>query len=139
MPAEKERDQSIQNVAVLMDDLDGGKFRNAATKEFADMMLFLRDYAMDNSRKAKGKFTIKLNVTVEKDGLVAIDPEVEVRQPKPMRGRDSYFVTRSGGLSRHNLKQQELFAAGRLREVPHDPSTGEVREPGAAAQGDKTT
>jgi hypothetical protein len=133
----EETEQSIINMAVLLNDMDGGRFRDESTREFSAMLKFLRDYAADNSRKAKGRLTLKFNVTVEKDGLVRLDPDIEVKQPKPLRGADSYFVTKTGGLSRHNLKQQELFAQRRLREVPHDPVTGEVREPdSAAAQGE---
>ena len=130
-----EKNQGVENIGVVLADLDRGRFLGECTKRFAEMMLFLRDYAMDNKRRAKGRMTMKVNVTVDDSGLACLDPEVEIRQPKPLRAGEAYFIDKRGGVTRNNPRQQELFGGG-LREVPHDPNTGEVREPGARSQGE---
>jgi hypothetical protein len=122
-----EREQSIQDFACLLNELDGGKLRDEASKKFADLMQYLHAYALDVHGRGKGCITLKLRACVDHTGIVSLDGEVEAKQPKPLRGQDSFYVTKRGGLSRNNPKQVELP----LREVKHDPHTGEVREPGA--------
>ena len=123
-------DAGIHDFAFLLNDLNEGKLRDEASKSLTDMLAFLRDYAVDTRGKAKGKLLLRLNVSVEQNGLVTLDGEVETKQPKPLRGQDNYYLTKRAGLSRSNPRQQELPG---VREAPR---AAEVREPGAKAQGE---
>ncbi len=124
-------DQSIQDIAVLLNDFDGGKFRNECSKEFAELLTKLRDRAIDTTLIARGKVTIVLSLAVEPNGMAKIEGDVTVKAPKPLRGADHFYVSRNGkGLSRNNPKQPELplRAVGAPAEPP--------RAPGAVAEGE---
>ena len=126
-----EREQSIQDFACLLNEIDDGKLRDEASKSLSELLLYLHAQALDKSTMVKGKLSLSLTVSVDKKGMVAILGDITVKQPAPLRGIDNFYLSRNGkGLSRSNPKQQSLP----LREVGKAVET--PREPGVKAQGD---
>lgn len=126
-----DQEQNIQDIAVLLNTFDGGKFRNECSKELSELIAKLHARAIDTSFIAKGKITLVLSVGVEPNGMAKLEGDVVTKAPKPLRGADHFYVSRNGkGLSRSNPKQPELplRAVGAPAEPP--------RAPGAVAGGE---
>jgi hypothetical protein len=119
-------DQSIHDLAVLLNELNEGKLRDEATRELTGLLGYLLAYALSVNKSAKGSFALKLNVSVNPKGLVTLDGEIAVKQPKALMGGDCFFLTQKNGLSRSNPKQPQLpFRAVETAPLI-DPETGEV-------------
>jgi len=121
-----EREQSIHDVGVLLAEMNEGRLRDEASRLATELLGYLHQHALTVSGKAKGSLTLKLNFAVDNRGLVTIDGEATVKQPKPLLGGDCFFITKKNGLSRTNPKQPQLpFRAVEAAPL-HDPATGEV-------------
>lgn len=103
----------ITNFGVLLNELNEGAVIDELSQDLSDVLDQLRERAIQTSGKVKGKIVLKLDIQVTSAGLITIDPDVETKVPKPLRKQDSFHLTRGGGLSRKNERQQELP----LREV----------------------
>lgn len=122
-----EKEQSIHDFAVFLNELSEGRLRDEASRQLTELIAYLHSHALTTSGTGKGSITLKLNLAVDNRGLVTVDGETVVKQPKPLLGGDCFFVSRKGnGLSRTNPKQPQLpFRAVEAAPL-HDPATGEV-------------
>lgn len=119
-------DQSIHDLAVLLNEMNEGRLRDEATRELTALLGYLQAHSLSVNKAAKGALTLKLNVSVDPRGLVSLDGELAVKQPKPLLGGDCFFLTKKNGLARSNPKQPQLpFRAVEAAPL-HDPETGEV-------------
>ena len=105
--------------AIMM--LDEGTVVSDCNDALAKLLKELGDYAYHYA-KAKGTFTLKLNVSLDDNGTADIKAEVVTKAPKVMRPRTVAWVTKEGKLAKSNPKQLEL---GQIRVVPN---TGIRRE-----------
>lgn len=125
-------EQSIHDIAILLNEMNDGRLRDEASRLLTELLGYLHQHALNVSGKAKGSLSLKLNFAVDNKGLVTLDGEMAVKQPKPLLGGDCFFITKRNGLSRSNPKQTQLpFRAVAAPEPPravaHDEN-GEVAE-----------
>jgi hypothetical protein len=75
--------------------------------------------------KAKGKLTLVLSILHEAKGLVTIDAEIKIAEPRRARARSIFFTTPGGNLSLEDPRQQKLplrdvGGKGAERDAPAD-------------------
>lgn len=117
-----DKDEGSRSFAHTLQQLGDGTFHAECSEKFHAFLKTLSSHADDVS-KAKGTFTITLGVLVE-DNVVTIDPDLKVKEPKPLRRRGRFWLTAGHNLTPENPKQQKLP----LTEVPA-PKTRTVEIP----------
>lgn len=109
-------DDSMSDFNVVLSQISGGALRDELSDTLRDALLQLEQRALGTSKVAKGALTLKMTLAVEPNGLVCVDGDVLTKLPKPLRQQDHFHLTKSGGLSRKNQRQQEL----QFKEVMND-------------------
>jgi hypothetical protein len=88
--------------------VEDGKLHHDLTEGVAELVTALRDTADAVGGKPKGKLTLTLDFTLDRDTM-EITGDLQVKKPKIQRGRSIFWTMPGGGLSRMNPKQRELF------------------------------
>jgi len=117
--------ENALNFTGVFSAMSNGSFRDEVDKELGDFSRELHDRA-DNARRAvRGKIVIELNVEIEPNGLMAIEPNVTTKLPKKNRELSSFWMS-DKGIVLNNPRQGDLY--GRLME--HEGGRSEMREVG---------
>lgn len=116
-------DDSMSDFNVVLSQISGGALRDELSDTMRDALLQLEQRALGTSKVAKGTLTLKMVLAVEPNGLVCVDGDVITKLPKPLRQQDHFHLTKTGGLSRKNQRQQEF----QFKEIVNDV-TEVVRE-----------
>ena len=119
---EKDPKEGARSFAFMLHHINDGGFHSELSETLQKVIAQLRDHAEAHT-VGKGSMTIKLNFTVEKDGIVSVDTDVATKLPKEKRGRSVFWTTEGNNLTAENPRQQRLpirdVSAPVTREVPN--------------------
>lgn len=105
--------------------------RGAMNADLSDALAELVQTITEVGGKAKGSLTLKLDVSLNKDGYsVTVSDEIVLKLPKKETPSSLFFFDEHGNVSRNNPRQQELP----LRAVDSD---GVINDNDAAAAAGK--
>lgn len=117
----QEETTAAKPLSFVLGILEDGQFAPEAAEKLRELTMKMREHAENNGGKAKGSFTIMLELEVT-NGFLGITPKMEARAPRARRKSSLVFMTRDGGVSLDNPQQLSLLGP---RSVP---AAQEVRE-----------
>lgn len=127
----KGTDTGIKGMAVLLTKLDEGGYEREASDEMHELCKRLAQHAT-HFGKAKGEIVMTLKFDVDNAGTCNIATDLNIKEPKPIRGRTMVWLDRQNYIALQNPRQGDLPG---IREVPRpaapvdvDTETGEVRD-----------
>lgn len=115
MAKDRDTESGPRGFGVLLSQIGDGDLQAELSGALHRLNMLLAEHA-DSHDKATGYLTLKLKITHESNGLVSIDGDVAVKEPKPVRARSVFWTDKTGNLTIENPRQQKLP----LREVPTD-------------------
>ena len=125
-PPEDEGDRSFSRFLALLAD---GEAEAVLSNELRELAVACRE-AAQRTGKGIGVLTLKLGLSADAGGSVTIAYVTDVKKPKRLTSKGTFWQTEGGNLTPENPRQQKLP----LRDVGGLRATIEMREtPGAAA------
>ena len=128
-------DRSIRTFGQFVQQLEDGQLVADLADRMQELNGKLAKHAEGTMSKAKGEIVLKLKFAADPGGSVAVDTEVTIKEPKPLRSRTVMFLTKDNLLSHVNPRQMPLG----LKEVVMEPKAPpkEATKSRAAAAGAK--
>ncbi len=111
---EKSSDEGVRDFGVFLTHIDDGTLHEDAGRDLQRLAAKLSDHVAQHGGKAKGTLTLTVNLTALANGTVDVVADVKVKEPKAVRARSVFWLTKGNNLSHENPRQQKLP----LREVP---------------------
>lgn len=93
---------------------DNGDFLEDFLAQHSDMLLKMQEFQMNNGGKVKGKFTITVDYTLDKQLTMQVEAEAKFTLPKKPKATAALWTTADGKLTPQNPRQPSLFG---LRDV----------------------
>lgn len=109
-----EKEEGARDFAVFLTHIDDGTVHADASRDLHALVAKLSDYVTQHGGKAKGSLILTVNLSALQNGTVDVVADVKVKEPKAVRARSVFWVTKGNNLSHENPRQQKLP----LREVP---------------------
>lgn len=121
------KDVGPRSFGVVISNINEGTLHSELSEKLQWLARVLEAHALQVG-KAKGTLTLKLNLTVDHLGVATVQPEVTIKEPKPLRGAAVFWLDKASNLQPQNPNQTVLP----LREVTKNNEP--VRDIGAAHQ-----
>lgn len=121
---------AIRTLAQLLTLFDAGRFEDRIIEEHRALMQKLRDHLDEHGQKGcQGEITIKLKFALGSQADASMGGELTVKPPKAPPAVAHAFVDDDGGMTLFSPMMRRMQPGPRdLRETPHDPETGEIRD-----------
>lgn len=123
------KDEGTRAFHLMLLQIDSGCFHDDLSEAMRGMVKELLD-RWSIAGKARGKFTLSLDLTVTSGGVIEVegDHDVKLSPKKRKRPRTPFWGTRGGNLTLENPKQPDL--PGVLRPVPaHEDVVHKIADP----------
>lgn len=112
----------LNTVDQILSMPDNGDFLEDFLTQHADMLKKMQQFQLDNGGKVKGKFTITVDYTLDKQLTMQVLAEAKFTPPKKPKATAALWTTADGKLTPQNPRQPSLFG---LRDVT--PETTQPR------------
>jgi hypothetical protein len=93
---------------------DNGDFLEDFLNQHSDMLIKMQQFQMNNGGKVKGKFTITVDYTLDKQLTMQVAADAKFTLPKKPRATAALWTTEDGKLTPQNPRQPSLFG---IRDV----------------------
>lgn len=88
--------------------LDNGEFLHNFLVDHAALIVAMHDHQMTNGGKAKGKVTLTLAYTLDKQLAMSLEGDVKFEKPKAPKASATLWTTADGTLTPQNPRQPSL-------------------------------
>jgi len=120
MPADQPFELRTADQILAM--LDNGDFLQNFLAEHAELIIAMHTHQMNHGGKVKGKVTLSLAYTLDKQLTMNIEGDVKFDKPKAPKASATLWTTADGALTPQNPRQPSLPG---IRDVT--PTTREMR------------
>ena len=122
----------IRNLDQFLSTLDLGSFRLEMLDELHELLTAMRHYKAEHGGKAKGSFTLKVNLTLGKGDLMEVQADKTFKHPTTPAAKAQLFLLPDAYLTTTNPHQmvmgvRDLDSGARELRAMSDPR--EVRDP----------
>jgi hypothetical protein len=117
-----ERPFELNTVDQILARPDNGDFLEDFLTQHSDMLIKMQEFQMNNGGKVKGKFTITVDYTLDKQLTMQVQAEAKFTLPKKPKATAALWTTADGKLTPQNPRQPSLPG---IRDVT--PTTQPVR------------
>ena len=88
--------------------LDNGDFLTGFLENHADLIIAMHEHQMNHGGKVKGKVTLSLNYTLDKQLTMMIEGDAKFDKPKAPKASATVWTTADGNLTPQNPRQPAL-------------------------------
>lgn len=117
-------DEGARSFTRVLDQMSYGDTVPELSIELRELCSKLLGQARRHEAPAKGSMTLTIDIVVAPRGEMQLAMTTKNTVKKPKAVMSSAWLTEQGNVSFENPRQQSLA----LREVHHDPETGEVKD-----------
>lgn len=120
MPEESTKLHTVDQILAMPDN---GDFLEDFLDQHGKMLIEMQEFQMNNGGKAKGKFTITVDYTLDKHLTMQVQAEAKFTLPKKPKATAALWTTADGKLTMQNPRQPSLFGVRDVTPKNDQPRT----------------
>jgi hypothetical protein len=120
----------MRTLEQILSLFDGGDFLRETMDEHQELQIALLEHKDAHGTKGcQGSLTIQISYALGKSGDVSMGATRTIKKPKKPASSAAAFINDDGELTLYSPFLRQMQRP--VRDVtPHDPETGEIRDPG---------
>ncbi len=120
------QNHELRGIDQILTLADNGAYQPVVLADLGQLVLDMKDFSLAfGGVKAKGKFKLEIDLTIDRFGQIDLEARHSVTVPKPPKAKGTAWTTDEGGLTPANPNQMRM----EIRDV--SPGSREFRVPGA--------